>query len=307
MTTLVFLMVLGSASLHVLWNTLVKKCDDKASFAWLMHAVAAFVVLPLFVCVRIMDGGVLDMRVWMLAALSGLIEATYIVFLFRAYEWTDLSVVYPLSRGFAPLVTWVLGTPLVVRLLRGLVLAGDVGGAHGLAVAVLVLGVVLVSFSAVRSGAWRRHLPGVLCALVTGSMIAGYHIVDKAALARRSDGPGPHPVEYLFLMQLFLWLWLTVWMLLSRKRRATVFVEWRTNRRNVLFVGAMATLAYLLIMFALARGGNVTYVAAGRNVGIVLSTLIGGLLLKERVCWRRWAGVVLITGGVLALILLGDH
>jgi drug/metabolite transporter (DMT)-like permease len=79
--------------------------------------------------------------------------------------------------------------------------------------------------------------------------------------------------------------------------------EWPANRRGVLIVGVGAPLAYLLIVLAL-RHGNVTYVTAGRNVGIVISTLVGGLLLAETVGWRRTVGAVLIAAGVAALVLL---
>ena len=106
MPVAVFLLVFASAALHVLWNALVKTCENKASFAWLTCLVSVVVSLPVFLVCRATSPGALHAEVWALAALSGLVEAIYIVFLYKAYEWTDLSVVYPLSRGLAPLVTW---------------------------------------------------------------------------------------------------------------------------------------------------------------------------------------------------------
>ena len=79
--------------------------------------------------------------------------------------------------------------------------------------------------------------------------------------------------------------------------------EWPANRKGVLIVGIGVPLAYLLIVLAL-RHGNVTHITAGRNVGIVISTLVGGLFLAETVSWRRAVGAVLIVAGVAALVLL---
>jgi drug/metabolite transporter (DMT)-like permease len=56
------------------------------------------------------------------------------------------------------------------------------------------------------------------------------------------------------------------------------------NRLGVLIVGICIPAAYFLIVLTL-RYGNVTHVTAGRNIGIVLSTLVGLLFLKERVSW----------------------
>ena len=73
----------------------------------------------------------------------------------------------------------------------------------------------------------------------------------------------------------------------------------------VLIVGFCTPLAYFLIILAL-RYGNVTHVAAGRNIGIVISILVGRLFLKEIVGRYRIIGAVLITLGVAALLVFSS-
>jgi drug/metabolite transporter (DMT)-like permease len=293
-TPTVFVLVLLSASLHVVWNALVKKANNKASFAWLATVVAAGALLPAFAALRLWRPGPLGARVWTWAALSGLFEAAYTVLLFEAYRKADLSVVYPLSRGVAPLATLAVASRLV----------GDtVTPTSAAAVVVVVAGVAAVSFST-RGGArpLARAL-GVVFALAAGAMIAGYHLVDRHAM-NRPDRPGV--VEYLFLMHLFLGGFVTAWVVLRPRLRAGAWDAWRTSRRAVLVVGVLNPLAYLLVVLALAQeGANVTYVAAGRNVGIVLSAVFGVLLLKERVGLLRAVGAALIALGVAALVLVG--
>lgn len=287
----VFCMVLASASLHVLWNTLVKRCGDKLSFAWLTTLVGTLAVLPACIAGHLLAPGPFNASILGLALLSGLIEAGYIITLFSAYEHADLSVAYPLSRGVAPLV----------GLVPGIVLLGDrLSLAQAAGVTLIVLGVMGVAGSAVvRSrdrGAARR---GIGLALLTGCLIAGYHVVDRRAMTLT---PAPSLIEYYFLMHATLLAGLTLWVLLRVSPRRRIWSEWHGNRSAVLAVGIMSVAAYMLIMAAL-RHGNVTLVAATRNIGIVISIVIGALLLKERICVLRATGAVSIVVGVLVLLL----
>jgi drug/metabolite transporter (DMT)-like permease len=285
-------MVLSSATLHVLWNTLVKRCADKLSFAWLTTAVGTLAVVPFFVGARLLHPGLLDARIVGLALLSGLIEAGYIITLFTAYEHTDLSVAYPLSRGIAPLV----------GLVPGIVLLGDrLSLAQSAGVVLIVAGVAGVAGSALRRSHDRRAARrGVVLALLTGCLIAGYHLVDRGAMTLKRP---PAVVEYYFLMHSTMLAALTLWVLAGASSRRRLWREWQDNRLAVLAVGIMSVGAYMLIMVAL-RYGNVTLVAATRNIGIVISAAVGALFLKEKVCALRGAGAALIIAGVLVLLLL---
>ncbi len=293
MTLTVFILVLASAGLHVFWNAFVKMCRDKVSFVWLTSVVGTLVLAPVFAISRLVQPGPLGGEVFAWAALSGLCEAAYLVQLFVAYEKADLSVVYPLSRGVAPLVTLALG---------GLLLGDSVALHHGVAILVVVAGVGSMSLSAWASAPHRHTLTGVGLALAAGCLIAGYHLVDRRAMTLADK---PNALEYLFLMHCVLLLFVSAWIVMSARRRKRAMSEWPANRKGVLIVGVGSTLAYFLIMVAL-RHGNVTHIAAGRNVGIVISTVVGSLFLRERVCWRRVLGAVLISAGVAALVLFSS-
>ena len=292
MTPLVFSLVVVSASLHVLWNTLVKQSEDKPSFGWLAALVATLLLVPVFGVSRLLRPGTLGPPVWGWAALSGLFEALYFVFLFGAYGRADLSLVYPLSRGVAPLVTMVLGG----RLLGDLV--SPFQGAAVLTIAAGVTSVAVFPRDPVKPALGRA---GLLLSFGTGCMIAGYHLVDRRAMSMAEP---PNPLEYLFLVHLFMSAFITLWFGVWLRRGREILTEWITNRAGVLIVGACIPAAYLLIVVAL-RYGNVTYVTAGRNIGIVLSTLVGLLFLKERVSWGRLVGSALILAGVMGLVLSG--
>ena len=290
MTYLVFGLVFFSASLHVLWNLLVKTSRNKVSFAWLTSLLGVVVLAPFFIVSRYVNPGPLDVEVWLLAFGSSIFQALYVILLFSAYKYADLSVVYPLSRGAAPLFTLLLGD----------VLLGDSVSPSGLlAVGAIVLGVMFVGFSSRSPENGKIGWRGALMAGGVGGMIAGYHLVDRAVMTIPSP---PNAWEYLFLMQVFLAGWVIIWALCMSRGKG-MFAEWKANRQGVLLVGFFTPLAYLLIVIAL-KYGNVTHVAAGRNIGIFLSAVAGAFFLHEKITRSRVWGLVFILGGVLGLVFL---
>ncbi|MFH1139160.1 MAG: DMT family transporter [Pseudomonadota bacterium] len=291
MASWVFGLVFLSATLHVLWNLMVKTSHNKVSFAWLTSLVGAAALFPVFLAGRLAAPGPLDAEIWRLALWSSLFQALYVILLFSAYKYADLSVVYPLSRGAAPLFTLLLGDAL---------LGDSVSPAGVLAVTVIAAGVALVGCSARGAAPGRFDWRGASLAVGVGAAIAGYHLVDRAVMTLPRP---PQPWEYLFLMQVFLALWVALWAAIMLRKKGGLFSEWRANARGVLLVGSFTPLAYLLIVLAL-KYGNVTHVAAGRNVGILLSALAGAFFLKERLTATRVWGLVLIAVGVVGLVFL---
>lgn len=296
MSLLALWLVLASAALHVFWNTLVKQCADKLSFAWLTTVAGNLVLVPAFVFWRPFSTGSLAPEVWLWAAVSGALETVYVACLFGAYAAADLSAVYPLSRGAAPLFTMLLAGALV----------GDcVTPLQGAGVFVVVSGTLLVGLSAWRGGG-APHVSrrGLWLSLATGCSIAGYHLADRKAMGLT---PAPDPLDYLFLMHLFMTLFVSLWAWRKRpgwKRLAASWLDttWRDGRRDVLLVAVFTPLSYFLIVLAL-REGNVVHVTAARNIGILFSTLTGALVLRERVTMARAAGSLLIMAGLACLAL----
>ncbi len=292
MNVAAFVLVLLSACLHVGWNALVKTCADKASFAWSTALVSAAVLVPVFALSRAFTPGPLPVEAVGWAALSALFEAGYVVLLFGAYGRADLSLVYPLSRGMAPLVAAAVG---------GALLDDRISGWGAAAVVLVAAGVAVVSFSAPGRAAARRGAgSGVLLAVGAGCLIASYQIVDRRAMRAAL---APSPVEYLCLMHAFLAAYVSAWAGLVGIGRARLLASWRKDRRDALLVGIFTPLAYLLIILAL-RQANVIHVAAARNVGVLLSMGVGAMLLRERVGLGRILGALLISSGLVGLVFL---
>jgi drug/metabolite transporter (DMT)-like permease len=137
---------------------------------------------------------------------------------------------------------------------------------------------------------------GLLFAFITGLAIAGYSIVDKEGVSR------VHPMVYVYAIFLLATIGLAPIML--SRRPGAVKNEWNTNRMSVLAGGILPLGTYLIILLAM-RIAPVSYIVPLRETSILFSTLLGALVLKERVGGVRIVASGLIGVGVLAIAIAG--
>jgi drug/metabolite transporter (DMT)-like permease len=267
-------LALGAAVLHALWNLLLARAADPRAAT----AAALLVALVVFAPVAALAGAV-RAGAWPYVGASAALEAGYYLLLTAAYRRGDLSAVYPVARGAAP----------VLILLAGLAgLGGAVGVVQVAGVVVVGLGIVAVQ----RGGA--PVAPGALgLALATSAAIASYTVVDRSGL----DHADPLPYLWLVLAPSAL---LTI--ALTARERGAAAVRGALGPATV--VAGVATFgAYALVLAALTHAPAAP-VAAVRETSIVLAVAAGALILREPVAALRWAGAVAVTAGV-ALVAVG--
>jgi drug/metabolite transporter (DMT)-like permease len=273
----VTLVVLLAAVLHAAWNALVKAVPDQlAAFSllgltgFLASAVAApFVTMP-----APASRGFL--------ALSVALHLGYELFLMGSYRAGDLSQVYPLARGSAPLL--VAGAATVV--------AGERLGPAQLA-GVALVSVGLASLAAGKGLPDRGERRAMLLALATGACIAAYTISDGLG-ARRSGTPLGY-VVWLFLCYGPL---VAAYALVARRRRFLLAA--RTSWRPGVLAGLCSMLAYGLVLWAQTRGA-LAAVAALRESSVVIAAVLGTLVLHEPFGRLRVVASALVAAGIVAL------
>src|SRR5262245_43467331 len=206
-----------------------------------------------------------------IAASAGL-ELAYFLLLTAAYTRSDVSLVYPIARGSAP-----------VLVLTATVLAGQSLGLAG-AVGVLLVASGVVLVRGIRGAVDAR---GAGLALAIGATIAGYTLVDKQGLEHAAVVP------YLELV-------------LAPVAAAVLLVEARARRLAVVreavgvrTVGAAAASfsAYALVLAALTRAPAAA-VAAVRETSILFAVALGAGVLRERVGPVRAVGAALVVVGI---------
>jgi drug/metabolite transporter (DMT)-like permease len=171
----VLALLVGAAILHAGWNILLKTADDPLRTAGRGMLVGAAVLLPVGLIGWLAVGQpAIPAETWALAVLSGILEAIYFALLSGAYARGDLSLVYPIARGTAP----------VLSVFVGIVFLGErLGPTGAIGVALLLAGILSLQRPwAVlgRSGALpKRAREAAWLAVATGISIACYSAVDR--------------------------------------------------------------------------------------------------------------------------------
>ena len=92
------LLMLGSGAAHAVVNAILKSGGDKMSSRALIDGSSALLILPLVFIVPLPSGAWL----WLLA--SWVMHLVYLVCLIKAFDAADMSAVYPVMRGTAPVI-----------------------------------------------------------------------------------------------------------------------------------------------------------------------------------------------------------
>jgi drug/metabolite transporter (DMT)-like permease len=204
---------------------------------------------------------------------SSVLQLAYFALLAAAYRRADLSVVYPLARGLAPVF----------------VLAGAVVFTGAPTSELQVLGVLLVA-SGVLLVRGFRHGHGFAFGLAIAVLIATYTIVDKHGIAHAS------PLSYVWVITLVPGL--TYAAFLASARGGDVLRGAFGPRAVAAGIASLA--AYGLVLAAL-RIAPAASVAAVRESSVLIATGLAAVFLNERVTAWRLAGAASIVAGVILL------
>ncbi len=277
-------LVLTAAVLHALWNYAAKGVTgDRLLFVWTYAVLSAGLLLPVgVVWVLVTDDR--PSPVWVgAAAVSAAIHIAYQLTLQRGYAEGDLNLVYPLARGIGPLLTFVVAVT---------VLGERPGLVAGVGVALVVAGVLLISWSprAIHGSLW----PGVLWGSLTGVAIAAYTVWDSRAVTDLGVPPVPYFVLNVVLQVPALTL-------LARRRIPHARRAWPALARPALTVAVLSSIAYVLVLVAMQQA-PVALVAAARESSIVIGALLGWFALGEARGARRLAGSAVVAAGIAAIV-----
>jgi drug/metabolite transporter (DMT)-like permease len=283
-------LVLISAVMHATWNVLAKRSADPLAFLFAINAIGlAIYAIPAAI---VLAGDGISTRVVPFLLVSGTLEMGYTLCLAAAYRNGALSLTYPIARGTGVVLVPLLAIPLLDERPTAIALAG---------VATILLGFVTVSILGARERVAEEIAHGqrgIVFALLTGLMIASYSLVDKAGVQHASA------LVYVYGLIIVQTLLLTPY--IATRRWPQVMAAWRTSRNAVLAGGVLHIGTYLIVLAAMkVSGSKIGYIVPLRETSIVFATLLGVIILKERIGNVRIAGSILIAIGVLAIALGG--
>lgn len=211
---------------------------------------------------------------------SGAIHSVYFFTLAKAYEYGEISVVYPIARGIG-----IAGTALAAALLINETL-----------VPIGLLGIFTISGGILLLGLnTQQDKRGVSFALLVGPMIISYSIVDKLAVAIS------HPVFYIYGITLAFTLFLSPYVLIKRRRE--VSLAWKSKKKYSLVIGIGSVGTYLIILFVYQMA-QVSYVVAAREMSVAIGAILGFSFLKEPFSLRKVLSIGAIVAGMVLLKLV---
>ncbi|HRE44219.1 MAG TPA: DMT family transporter [Terricaulis sp.] len=264
-----------SALIHASWNAVLKGGNDRVADAFMVALGSTSLALGLIAWL-----GPPPAEAWPYLAVSVCIHIGYWYTLMKGYDAGDLSHVYTLSRGMAPLLV-AIGAALT---------------AAEIPAPLKLFGIVLVSAGVLLVGA-SPHAPlrATLWAGAIGLCIAGYSLND--ALGSRVAG---NALQFVAWSSLFTGIAMLSFGLWRRGPKRLLAVGGAASLRG-LIVGPVSVAGYALVLWAQTIA-PIAQVTALRETSVVFAALIAFLLLHERLGARRWigAGVVAAGAGLIA-------
>jgi drug/metabolite transporter (DMT)-like permease len=256
--------------IHAVWNMLLAGAKDSQAFAAIVLLVGGVIGAP---------AAALDWHFeaagWPFVIATCVLELTYFALLAYAYTHAELSVVYPLARGLAPVFVLagavvLTGATTTLRQVAGVLLVGA--------------GILLVRGIAGGKGAWLG--------LTIACVIATYTVVDKHGVQYVS------PLAYLEIMSVVTGVVYAAWIVADRG--AGALRRELTGRSVAAGIGTFVAYACVLTALKLASAASV---AAVRESGVLVATGLAAIVLRERVSVWRAAGAALVVAGVALLSL----
>lgn len=268
--------LLATALLHAAWNVALKTGGDRVlDFAAMRMAGIAFGLTAIWFA------PMPNPAVWLLLAGAAAAHMVYFACLIGAYDRGDISLVYPIARGMAPVLVAVAAYLAI----------GEAPAPVALAGIAVISGAILLA----GSGAFRDSLPAIALAVTTGAAIATYSFLG--GLGVRDAGT---VLGFAAWLELAISLPFLAFALATRRRRTLAYARSAAARRSLL-LGAGSVLAYFVVLWAMTLLPMAT-VTATRETSAIFAALAGTLWLREPYAGRRIvaAGLVVLGIGLIA-------
>ena len=274
MSIFVFIAILGAAFLHASWNALIKNSTDKIKsmlVLTLMHGIlgifiAFFVEFP-------------KLEVWPWLITSAIFHVIYQGCLALAYNSGDLSRVYPIARGTAPILVLLVFYFII-----------ETSMTH-----TEILGVLLLGFGVIglAQGSFSNRENLILLPFTLGAAIgtAGYTIFDGIG-SRISANPLSY-ISWLFITTVpifFLFIFIFKGLKIFKIERTT----WKVGS----VAGIFSFGSYWVAIWAMTQA-PIPLVAALRETSILFAVLIGTIIFKDKTNTKKIIAAALILCGII--------
>jgi len=277
MNNTVFLLVLFSAVLHASWNSMASKYKNKnvsipaIVYGHVPACIIAVIILPMP-----------SIESFPYIILSALIHQGYQNFLLTAYQTGKFTTVYPVARGFGPLVATVISVIFLGVYIKGLTL---------LSILLISTGVIFIGLF---SKSVIKNYKILYTSLATGIFIGMYSVVD--GYAARISGSAISYMSWVFILSALFFP-----VVLKLRKQKNILKKTLTEGKFVFWVGGFFSyIAYVITVWAFTKA-PIPMVSALRESSIIIAIFIGYFYLKEKINIYKIFSILLIFVGVIGL------
>ena len=277
MSVTVFVLVIIAAFLHALWNSMTKASGKPeltiASYQIVGTVICMFLALWL---------PFPNASSWPMIIGSVIVHNFYYFTLAQAYRSGDLSQVYPIFRGGAPILVTCGAAVFADEYLPLITVTG---------IALISIAIASIAFGRKRFGKLPKS--AFLWALLTATLIASYTIIDGLGV-RDSDNPLSY-IVWLFILEIVPIG--TVLLITKRLEWPKYFIK---NRWHLTAGGIASSTAYGLVIYAMSLG-PIAVVSSLRETSVIFAAIIGALFLKEPFGLARIRAAILVSLGIMVI------
>ena len=273
----IFLAVILAAFLHAVWNAMVKNEDNK------YLAVTAIVLghVPVSVLIILLTP-IPSVESIPFIILSALLHIGYEWYLLSAYRFGDLTKVYPIARGTAPILITIVSLIFIGVALSNFEILG---------IFIISLGILSLSLQGAKG---IKNRSAVIYALVTGFFIMGYSITDGYG-ARVSN-------SFLSYMGWSFILNATIFpIILKINNKSEIITKTFKEGKKIFFIGGtLSYIVYGIVIWGFTQA-PIALITALRETSIIFALLIGTFFLKEKFTLLKVIATFIIFFGVALL------
>ena len=284
MSFIALILVIFSTLCHAYWNLILKRTTGGIHFIWLFTVITIVLYIP-FVIMEL-DGfyEMMNDKVFIVCIGSMIFHLMYFLFLDKAYEFGELSIIYPVARGIAPVITIIIAITFLNEKMTG---------AQIVSVGLIMFGTFILSGFSYKSG--KAMSTSLVYAVACGIMVASYTVIDKVAVANYNISP--------FILDFINNVGRAVVLvpLVSKDIAQLEYVR-KVYLKEAAIIAVLSPLSYVLILFAM-KNAPVSLISPLRQFSIVIGATLGIKLLCESKEYIKLAGILITLFGVVWLSL----
>ena len=274
--TIVFFLILFAAILHAAWNLIIKSLPDSLIAMGMMNLFQSIVFIPLVFLVPLPS----DIT-WYFIFGSVILHNVYFITLGQTYNKDDLTIIYPIARGCAP---------VFVAILSLIILKEKISWIGTFGIIIVSSGLLLLTAEHYKK---KFNLHVLKISIFIALVISIYTLFDAAGIRSAKNS-----ISYIIWI-FFLEGWVTFGYVFLRKKNEV----FKTNKKEYILISLcslMSFVAYGIVMSAF-KYIPTGFVASLRESSIIMATLLGLFFLKEKISLIRIISACIFFIGVVLI------